>query len=218
MSILAKDVKDERNFLQTFLGKALPAAHSQEPISAWEQAQQEFSCAHNVQRLAVKVGTNGSRYYRMQCQHCGESVRQVHKAGLSEAEMEDAAPFDEAKLTRFRENKSARYHELYEIQRRQEFGQQEQEKREWWRRYSLYLETPAWKAKSRHVIERDVTCQACLSRPAVQAHHLTYRHVGNEPLFDLVGVCLECHKKLHDPDAVAFGLRRNFDQAGVCVS
>jgi 5-methylcytosine-specific restriction endonuclease McrA len=47
-------------------------------------------------------------------------------------------------------------------------------------------------------LERDGhVCQACLSRKATQAHHLSYEFVGHEPLFELVAVCDKCHDHLH---------------------
>ena len=67
---------------------------------------------------------------------------------------------------------------------------------EFWQEYKKYLSSDKWKAKRKAVIKRDVICQACLSRPAKQAHHLTYSHVFDEPLFDLVGVCVPCHDKI----------------------
>lgn len=70
----------------------------------------------------------------------------------------------------------------------------------WWRRYTAYLKTERWQRKRELVIARDITCQACLSRPATQAHHLTYEHVGDEPLFDLKGVCEPCHVKITQLD------------------
>jgi hypothetical protein len=69
----------------------------------------------------------------------------------------------------------------------------------WWEWYEDYLQTPKWRRKSKAVIKRDRICKACETRPAVQAHHLTYERAGDEPLFDLVGVCRECHRKLHAP-------------------
>jgi hypothetical protein len=32
-------------------------------------------------------------------------------------------------------------------------------------------------------------------------HHLTYAHIGAEPLFDLVAICSCCHKELSPPKA-----------------
>lgn len=63
-----------------------------------------------------------------------------------------------------------------------------------WNQYSLYLQSDAWKHRRRLVLERDNnTCQACLSATAEEVHYLTYKHVFNEPLFDLVAVCKPCH-------------------------
>lgn len=79
-------------------------------------------------------------------------------------------------------------------------AEKEAASRSWWSRYSAYLKTEKWRKKSAMVVARDVTCQACLARPATQAHHLTYEHVGDEPLFDLRGVCEPCHVKITKMD------------------
>lgn len=63
--------------------------------------------------------------------------------------------------------------------------------------------SPKWQEKRRRVLERDgEICQACLNpnKKAVEAHHLTYEHLFNEPLFELVSVCRACHAKLHAED------------------
>ena len=66
----------------------------------------------------------------------------------------------------------------------------------WWTKYNAYLASPKWKAKSAAVIRRDVACRACGAAGATEAHHLTYAHVFDEPLFDLVGVCHGCHDRI----------------------
>jgi len=70
----------------------------------------------------------------------------------------------------------------------------------WWETYSEYLKSPKWGRKRALVIDRDMTCQACLVAPAEQVHHLTYAHVFNEPLFELVGICKRCHDKITEMD------------------
>jgi hypothetical protein len=75
---------------------------------------------------------------------------------------------------------------------------------DWWARYSAYLESEPWKARRKQVLHRSGGfCEAglggCMVK-AVQAHHLTYRHVFNEPLFDLVAVCVPCHEALTEAD------------------
>jgi hypothetical protein len=133
------------------------------------------------------------RFYR-QCYRCGEKSAQLKQADVTDFEQKSAQPADDGIRRRWYERRSARYSQLQEAAR-----QEEQDA--WWERYEAYLESPKWKLKSRMVVKRDKVCQACLSRPAVQAHHKSYKYVFDEPLFDLVGVCLQCHHKLHDAEA-----------------
>ena len=72
---------------------------------------------------------------------------------------------------------------------------------EWFKEHSDYLRSYDWKNRRDRVLQRDgYMCQACLNNPATQVHHLTYKHWGNEPLFELVAVCKPCHDKLTDMD------------------
>jgi 5-methylcytosine-specific restriction endonuclease McrA len=71
---------------------------------------------------------------------------------------------------------------------------------EFWKRYYEHLASDRWADLRRRVLARcKGTCEGCGLRPAVQVHHLNYDRLGDELLFDLVGVCLECHGKCH-PD------------------
>ena len=72
---------------------------------------------------------------------------------------------------------------------------------EWWAWYQEYLAGPVWREKRRRVLLRDgYFCQACHERKATQVHHISYRHVGMEPDFDLVSVCVPCHEALTEVD------------------
>lgn len=84
-------------------------------------------------------------------------------------------------------------------QERQAYESKKQEKDAgWWDWYNEYLNSPAWKAKSEAVLIRDGRwCQGCREKPATQAHHLSYEHVGKEFLFELIAVCRECHARAH---------------------
>jgi len=70
--------------------------------------------------------------------------------------------------------------------------------------YQEYLFSSQWKEKARQVLTRDDgQCKAILSgclRSANQVHHLSYQHVGNEPLFELISVCSACHDKITTMD------------------
>ena len=63
----------------------------------------------------------------------------------------------------------------------------------------LYLKSPQWQTRRKAVLKRDnYICQQCsLSGIPLDVHHLTYAHLGEEPLEDLVSVCRVCHTGLH---------------------
>lgn len=75
---------------------------------------------------------------------------------------------------------------------------------QWFAEHRAYLATPDWAVRRSQVLNRDVhRCQACLSGcsgEATQVHHLTYKHWRNEPLFDLVSVCVHCHDLITEMD------------------
>ena len=64
--------------------------------------------------------------------------------------------------------------------------------------YKEYLDSPAWKMKRDAVIQRDGGQCVCGAN-ATEMHHKTYDNIGKELLSDLVVLCEECHKRLHQP-------------------
>lgn len=64
--------------------------------------------------------------------------------------------------------------------------------------YDDYLRSPQWKRKASLIMQRaNHRCEGCLSRPATQVHHLTYKHKFHEFAFELIAVCETCHDRLH---------------------
>lgn len=90
-------------------------------------------------------------------------------------------------------------------QRQADYRREAQERRQQQRHeYMLYLQSPEWAARRRSVLERaSWTCEACRNARATEVHHITYRHIFNEPLFELVAVCFECHEKITAMDQAA---------------
>lgn len=75
------------------------------------------------------------------------------------------------------------------------------ENAQWWAWYNDYLESPEWHHRRRRVLDRcRGICEGCGTARAVHVHHLTYARAGREMLFDLVGVCADCHETIHDRD------------------
>lgn len=76
--------------------------------------------------------------------------------------------------------------------------QRERQNEEWWARYAEYLQTDEWRERHDLVMRRcRGVCEGCGKAKATQVHHLTYKRVREEMLFDLVGVCDDCHDALH---------------------
>jgi hypothetical protein len=60
--------------------------------------------------------------------------------------------------------------------------------------YKAYLASREWAERVRLVrIRAGNVCERCCLRPVQEIHHLTYAHLGHEPLNDLLGLCADCH-------------------------
>lgn len=65
--------------------------------------------------------------------------------------------------------------------------------------YDAYLASEEWAAKRALVLRRcGGVCEGCGERTATQVHHMSYAHVFAEFLFELLGLCAECHERYHD--------------------
>jgi 5-methylcytosine-specific restriction endonuclease McrA len=149
-------------------------------------------CEHETSKLTFKINSLGVKMYVNQCCSCGEKTSSwLEKKTVKN--IWDAVPFDNELLERSRNRRQAEWRSDYEREKTERSS-------DWWRKYNEYLKTPKWKEKSRLVLKRDnFICRGCLQATAVHAHHLSYEHVGDEFLFELVAVCFDCHKKIH-PD------------------
>lgn len=66
------------------------------------------------------------------------------------------------------------------------------------KRYHEYLNSRAWKLKRNLIFQREKGfCQGCGEEAIEHVHHLTYNHLFDELLFELVGLCENCHRKCH---------------------
>lgn len=194
----------------------IPAANSN--FSPWLVAKDELQCNHEPIPTRTQK-SNGVVCVVLQCQKCGERLREVSKKLYNV----DALPtFDESLKARATEQFNLRVNELKEI--RFELKQQEIEKftprdvievyteaiedrPDFWDQYTPYLKSQRWHAMRNLVLKRDENlCQSCLSRKATQVHHLSYRlfkQLGYSAAFELVAICHECHSKIHPHTAEA---------------
>lgn len=175
-------------------------AEESRETSSWERAQQVFACEHSQQQLTFKDARNGARYFRMQCLRCGDTAQVVARSDLSPADIRSAVPFNDARKQQWIERRRAYWESLEDVRRQQEAEEQERESAEWRRRYNAHVNpsNPKWRALRELVMRRaGGTCEGCGVRPAVQVHHLTYDHLGDEFLWELRAVCVPCHERIH---------------------
>ncbi len=66
--------------------------------------------------------------------------------------------------------------------------------------YHFYLQSDQWKGIRSQVINRDKgVCQICKEETLLpQVHHLTYKNIFNEKLEDLITICDNCHREIHN--------------------
>ncbi len=71
--------------------------------------------------------------------------------------------------------------------------------------YRTYLDSERWKSKRKQKLKQvGRKCEACGSRKKLEVHHLTYEHIFNEPLEDLMALCFFHHRAAEE--CVAKGL------------
>jgi 5-methylcytosine-specific restriction endonuclease McrA len=153
----------------------------------------EFDCPHSSTRICRKRQSNGVLIYVRQCLTCGRNQGNIAKASYEVRMLAEIPEWDQAIVDRWEARRTAFYEE-----RRREWKARTPGTAEWWQQYNAYLESAIWRHKRSLVLERDsYVCQGCMQSRATQVHHLTYAHVGNELLFELVAVCDARHHALH---------------------
>lgn len=61
--------------------------------------------------------------------------------------------------------------------------------------------TPEWQAKVSEVLKRDGRLCVCGDK-ATEVHHKTYENLGEEPLYDLVVLCMYCYRGIHSGERI----------------
>ena len=146
-------------------------------------------CKHERTSPAYRFQKNGSRHYGIQCLDCG-NFEVMKKAEIEAIQPLSTVPeIDQELADSYQEAERQRQEKIYDWHRNEFFN-----------KYNAYLQTYRWAVKRAAVLKRDPICKACGIAESEQAHHLTYAHVGDEPLYELVGVCCRCHEKIHNHD------------------
>jgi len=126
-----------------------------------------------------------------QCPDCGLGLKAIKKETFSAAQL-DALPLYDTDL------QDRLYKERWEARQEARVTAQEQRNGAWWDTYHAYVASDTWRWTRQRVLTRDEgVCQGCRARQASDVHHLTYDHLGEEFLWELMSVCRECHERLH---------------------
>ncbi|HEY7119675.1 MAG TPA: hypothetical protein VH475_24000 [Tepidisphaeraceae bacterium] len=164
-------------------------------------------CTHEEQALRRRTHSNGMLHFVMQCLHCGRQGRAVRHDDALSTGGADALPWDDTIADPYWQRRFA--------ERRQVWAEARSQRRA---DYDGYLASAAWRARRSARLALDQgRCQARLDGCggyATEVHHLTYRHCGNEPLFDLVSVCGNCHRQISEMDGA--GADAEDADAGAC--
>jgi 5-methylcytosine-specific restriction endonuclease McrA len=159
----------------------------------------KFECVHPRSELRLRRVAGGASQVRRQCLRCGRSVGNAIRQD-SDAQY---PIHDESLCTKFeseeRHDKEQVLIRHLNIQKDREGSHQ--------KRYDEYLKGLEWTSKREKVFARaGGLCEGCGQRPAEDVHHLTYRHIYNEFLFELVAVCRMCHDRIHGSDSLGEGI------------
>lgn len=151
-------------------------------------------CAHQNKEIRCRTASNGSKMYRFQCTRCGATFGNW----ISHHEIENPE-----KIKEIDDNIRNNYFKTCQVLQTALFERKRMlEKTDFDQWYKEYLRSPEWHEKKELIIRRcGGICEGCGKNYVKEIHHLTYKNVGKEFLFELVGLCLSCHKKYHEGGA-----------------
>ena len=193
-------------------GKQAPLDHDLQPRWAKEFAEwSRQECKHERQELRRGTNNAGMPVIRMQCLDCGLRVGQAVKRPPNADELPE---FDDAMHDAYNAARKAEHDKIsqkyVEIQLRRWKGN-EKGGEYYTQARDAYMASPAWRERRRLVMERaQGLCEGCRQADATEVHHLTYEHLRNEFLFELVALCHDCHSRYHakgDHEALVEGCK-----------
>lgn len=158
---------------------------------------QDESCENHNPIYVKFPHQNNSIHIRKQCMNCGKIDSQYYQ---KEA-LKDWENFPNADLQHRKLRENIDYTKIQEVFKRYEKKKIEVNKVENFNKFleehNIYLQTEDWRKRRALVLKRDnYLCQSCLDKKATEVHHKSYRYWKNEPLFELVSVCNECHEQI----------------------
>lgn len=186
-------------------GEVLAVEHTVEytrTILAFHQAE----CQHPITTPHRVPVANGSMQVRTCCVDCGARVG----AALSQKDKAwvESLPWQpEENSATYKSRRDAEQRAILLDLARRQYA----ERGRFTKSYSEYMESGAWRAKRALVLKRcGNICEGCGVEKATEVHHDTYRHLFNEFLFELLGLCRACHERISAERRVELGPDQTF--------
>jgi len=151
-----------------------------------------FDCQH-AERVVRKLLTkDGHIQLREQCRFCGTSTSDpLPQKNYSKQEVDSMEEYDRE----IRDKRGRVFSHFYEALSHfidMKYGGS------WWNRYERHLSSDKWQNLRQTVIARaNNICELCGKQKVEHVHHTNYDNFGDEAAEDLLGVCSNCHSKLH---------------------
>lgn len=176
-------------------GKPVKLRYTDELMSDLD-AFSKAHCEHPTTEIRRRINANGSIAYKRQCQVCGANTTN----GIAKTSIPNVENVPDADLELAGKWQAKRNAQRHVIEQKHVLLQSGHDA-EWWRQYNEYLLSPEWRSRRERVMRRaGGVCEGCGINQAAQVHHLTYEHVFNEFLWELVAICEPCHKRAHADD------------------
>jgi hypothetical protein len=154
------------------------------------------ACQCKSRELRRRKQANGVVIVGYQCLQCGRCAERV---GKDTVDVDRLPWWDEERQKKFWGHREALARREYAEKQADLEREQQERERQWRERYNAHIQSDKWQDLRRRVFARcKRRCEGCGERPAAQVHHLTYDHLGDEFLFELVAVCMSCHERIHD--------------------
>lgn len=162
----------------------------QSDFAAW----QSEACSHPQQFTGKSVNAGGVEVFKRYCRTCGIATTQQlpHRT----IQGTTVTLIDGAKREKLIDQYiNDRREGLEEIVARAADRMQPDRRAD----YAKYLNSAEWREKRDAVIDRcGGVCEGCRKQSASDVHHLSYRNIHREFLFELVGLCRDCHERWHE--------------------
>ncbi len=167
----------------------------------------KYKCTHKIKELKERTISGGSIQYIYQCTKCGRpqggAIKRDKAFKLNSGNKPTS--FNQELYESWESEQGKEFSALHEARETEQnklanyFGVEEKrDKEKFFTFYKEHLKTNKWQIIREKVFKRaNNICEGCLEEKATQVHHLDYRNVGDELLFQLVAICDNCHDKCH---------------------